>query len=141
MVDPFYFTVRALQVGFIITPGSHHINQAISKNIIKPNYPEFGNDVPYIIKIFKQMASIYARLINQYKFNYKTVISARFDKQDEDNQVLDETELFINLKTSHKLTESDNDNFDNKSPLEQQFQNQEMKSSGLKFDSKILMTI
>ena len=35
------------------------------------------------------MATIYARLINQYKFRYQTKISARFDKQDEDNQVLD----------------------------------------------------
>ena len=35
--------------------------------------------------------------MNQYVLNSETVYSARFDKQDEDNQVLDETELFINL--------------------------------------------
>ena len=80
------------------------------------------------------MAGFYARIINQIKFNFKTVISASFDKQDDDNQVLDETELFINLNTSHNLTETDIDNFDIKSPLEQQFQNQEMKSSGWNFD-------
>ena len=48
MVDPFYFTVRALEVGFNITLESHHINQAIPKIVIKPNYPEFGIEVPYI---------------------------------------------------------------------------------------------
>ena len=53
------------------------------------------------------MSVIYARLINQYKFKYQCVFLARFDKQDEDNQLLDETELFINLKINHNLTESD----------------------------------
>ena len=49
------------------------------------------------------MSVIFARVINQKK--YQTVFSARFDKQDEDNQVLDETILFINLKINHNLTE------------------------------------
>ena len=35
--------------------------------------------------------------MRQKSFKYQTVFSARFDKQDEDNQVLDETELFINF--------------------------------------------
>ena len=33
-----------------------------------------------------------AGLIKQLKFKYQTVFSARFDKQDEDNRVLDEIE-------------------------------------------------
>ena len=43
------------------------------------------------------MANIYARLINQYKFIYHIVFSARFDKQNEDNQMLNETEICNNL--------------------------------------------
>ena len=43
----------------------------------------------------KDLSNIYARLINQYKFRYQTVFSARFDKQVETLQVLDETELFF----------------------------------------------
>ena len=35
----------------------------------------------------KELAVIYTRLINQYKFKYQTVFSARFDKQNEDNQL------------------------------------------------------
>ena len=66
------------------------------------------------------MAIIYARLINQYKFNYQTVFSERFDKQDENNQVLDETEMFINLNKNHNLAESDLDEIDIKSQLEYQ---------------------
>ena len=80
------------------------------------------------------MATIYARVVNQYKFRYQTVFSARFDKQDEDNQVLNETEKTINLNINHNLTETDLDNIDVKSPLEHQIQQQEMKDSGWRFD-------
>ena len=80
------------------------------------------------------MSVIYARLINQYKFRYQTVFSARFDKEDEDNQVLDETELFNNLKINHNSTETDINNIDVRSPLEHQKQQQEMKDSGWSFD-------
>ena len=41
------------------------------------------------------MAIIYARLINQYKYKYQTVFSAKFDKQDEYEDAIDEIELFI----------------------------------------------
>ena len=33
-----------------------------------------------LIKFFKEMATIYAKLINQFKNKYQTVFSARFDK-------------------------------------------------------------
>ena len=52
------------------------------------------------------MSIIYARLINQYKFKCQTVFSARFDKQNDDNQISDEIDLFIKLKTNNNLTES-----------------------------------
>ena len=89
----------------------------------------------------KELSVIYARLINQYKFKYQTVFYARFDKQDEDNQVLDETELFINLYINHNLTQSDLDKINIISPLEFQIQQQEMKDSGWRFDKINSMTI
>ena len=104
MLNLYYFTDRNLKVGFKIDLDGHHINHAISKLTITPNYPQFGIEVSYTNKIMKKLSVIYARLINQYKFKYQTVFSARFDKQDEDNQVLDETELFIILKINHNLT-------------------------------------
>ena len=95
MINPYYFTDRALRIGFKINLDSHHINHANSKMIVSPNYPEFGSEIRYIKKIIKELSIIYARLINQYKFKNQTVFPAGFNKQDEDNQVLDETELFI----------------------------------------------
>ena len=89
----------------------------------------------------KELAMIFARLINQYKFKYQTVFSARFDKQDEDGQLIDETELFINLNINHNLTQSDLDKINIISPLEFQIQQQQMKGSGWRFDKINSMTI
>ena len=89
----------------------------------------------------KELSVIYAGLINQYKFKYQTVFSARFDKQDEDNQILDETELFIYLNINQNLTQSDLDHIDITFPLEHQIQQQEMKDSGWRFDKINSMTI
>ena len=105
MNNLYYFTDRNLKMGFKINLDSHHINRANFKLTITTNYPEFGIETRYINKILKKkMSIIYARLKNQYKFRYQTVFSVRFDKQDEDNQLLDETELFINLNINHNLT-------------------------------------
>ena len=141
MLNPYYFTDRALRVGFNITLESHHINHANSKLIVKPDYPEFGNEVRYTNKIMKELSLIYARLINQYKFKYQTVFSARFDKQNGDIQVLDETEIFFSLNINHNLTQSDLDKIDISSPLEHQIQQQGMKDSGWRFDKINSMTV
>ena len=134
MINPYYFTDRALQVGFKINLDNHHINHAKSKFTIIPIYPEIGIEVRYIIKIVRELSIIYARLLNQYKFKYQTVFSARFDKEAENDQVLDETELFINLNINHNLTQTDIDKFDVSSPLEYQIKQQKMRDSGWKFD-------
>ena len=134
MINPYYFTDRNLKIGFKINLDTHHINHANSKLTVAPNYPEFGIEVRYINKIMKELSVIYARLINQYKFKYQTVFSARFDKQVEDNQVLDETDLFINLNINHNLTETDLDKINIRSPLEHRIQQQELRDSGWRFD-------
>ena len=65
MINLYYFTDRALQVGFKTNLDSHHIYHANSTLTITPNYPEFGIEVRYINKIMKELSNIYARLINQ----------------------------------------------------------------------------
>ena len=140
MINPYYFTDRILKVGFKTNLDSHHIYHVNSKLFIMPNFPEFGIEVRHINKIIKKLCVIYARLKNQYKFRYQTVFSARFDKQNENGQVLDETELFINLNIDHNLTQSEIDNIDVISPLEHQIQQQEMKDSGWRFDKIVSMT-
>ena len=109
MINPFYSTDRALKVGFKNNLDTHNIIHANSKLTITHNYPELRFEVRYKIKIIKELSVVYARLINQYIFKYQTVFSASFDKQEKDDQVLDETEFFINLKIYHILTESDLD--------------------------------
>ena len=89
----------------------------------------------------KELSVIYAGLKNQCKFKYQTVFSARFDKQYEDNQVLDEIELFINSNINHNITQTDIDNIDVVSLLEHQKQQLEMRDFGWKFDKIISMTV
>ena len=141
MINPYYFTDKNSRVGFKINLDSHNLHHTISKLNITPNHPEFGIEVHYINKNIKELAVVYARLINQNKFKYQTVFSEKFDKQDEDNQVLDERELFINLNINQNLTESNLMKIDIKSPLEHQIQQQEMKGSGWRFDKINSMTV
>ena len=141
MLNPYYFTDNNLRVGFKINLDSHHINHLKSKLTITPNHPESGIEVHYINQIMKELSNIYARLINQYKFRYQTVFSARFDKQNEDNQVLDETELFNNLNINHNITQSDLNIINVASSLEHHIQQQEMKDSGWRFDEINSMTV
>ena len=79
--------------------------------------------------------------MNHYKFKYRRVFSATFDKQDGVNQVLDETELYINLNIDQNLTLFDTNDIDKKSPLKNQIQKPEMKDSGWRFDKTNSMTI
>ena len=96
MINPYYFTDRNLKVGFTNNLDSHHINHANSKLTITLNCPEFGIEVRYNNKLMEDLSIIYARLINHYTVKIETVFSSRFDKQNENNQVVDETELFLN---------------------------------------------
>ena len=140
MLNPYYFTDRNLKVRFKIYLDSDFNNHTTSKLTITPNYPRFGIEVRYINKITKELSVIYARLKNQYKFKHQTVFSARIDKQNEKNQLSDETELFINLNINPNLTQTDIDNIDVKSPLENKIQQQELKDSGWRFDKTISLT-
>ena len=141
MINPYYFSDRNLQVAYKINLDSHNINHLNSKVTISSNFENTGIEFRFINKIMREMSLIYARLINQYKFKYQVVFSARFDKQDEDGLLLDETELFINLNMNHNLTQSDIDNINITFPLEHQIQQQEIKDSGWRFDKINSMTI
>ena len=140
MINPYFFSDRRLIVAYKINLDSHHINHLNSKITISSNFPNTGIEFRFINNIVREMAIIYARLINQYKFKYQVVFLGRFNKQDEDNQLLDETELFINLNINQNLTQSDIDNINITFPLEEQIKQQEMKDSGWRFDEINSMT-
>ena len=78
--------------------------------------------------------------LKSIKFNYKTVVSARFDKQDEDDQVLHEIEIYFSLNMNQNSTRSEIDNIDVGSHLQQLVQNEESKDSGCRNDKVNEMT-
>ena len=89
----------------------------------------------------KDLFVIYSGILNHYIFKLQTVFSAIFDKQDENNQLLVETELFFILNINHNLTEKDTNKIDIRAPLEHQIQKQDTKDSGWPFDKINSMTI
>ena len=99
-----------------------------TKLTIAPKFPcsEEGHNN----SIVKQITTIYARLVNEITFRCQTVISARIDKQVEGAQLLDEIELYINLKNYHNLRQLDIENIHNRSQLRRQLYDQEVKNSG-----------
>ena len=134
MINPYYFIDRNLKKGFKINLESHNISHANSILTITCKYPEIGIEYRFIKKIIKESSVIYARLMNQYKFEYHTLFSASFYKINEEDQRDSEIELYINLKINKNLTESDIDNIDVRSHLEHQIQIPETKESGWIFD-------
>ena len=128
MIKPNYFTDRALQVEFKNTLDSQHINHINSILAINPNFPEI--ETIKINEILKEMITIYAVLITEYELKYETLISARFDKQDEKGLMQEQTELIIKLGFMRNLTLNDIDNINVRFHLEHQILNQEMRDSG-----------
>ena len=66
MINPDYFIDENLKICFKINLESHNINHANSLLTIEANFPDIGMETRYVNKILKEMATIYARLINQY---------------------------------------------------------------------------
>ena len=93
MITTFYYTDKALKVGFIFTLVSHHIDHFHSKITVKPNYIELDTETRYNNETLIQMATLYAKLKNQTRFIYQTVYSTKFDKQNEDGQMLDDIQF------------------------------------------------
>ena len=52
----------------------------ILKKLLHLNIPNLELKFVILKKISKEYSVIYARLINQYKFKYQTLFSARLDK-------------------------------------------------------------
>ena len=141
MNNPDHFFDKILKTIFRSIPESNTILHAISILSNTPNYTDIGIETRYINEILKEMATSYARLRNQFKFKYHTLLPASFYKINEDNKRSKEFELFFILNINQNLTESDNSNIDVKSQLEHQFQIQETKGKGWIFDKIISMRI
>ena len=66
------------------------------------------------------MSGIYARSINQYDFKYHALFSASFYQINEEDQKINENELFLNLNFKKNLTKTDIENIDIQCQLEHQ---------------------
>ena len=141
MVNPYCFIDEILKNGCKISLECHINNQANSLLNIVPNFSHIGIETRYPNKNPKEMATIYARLINQYKYKYHIIFSASFYKINEEDQRNGEPELFINLNFDHNLTENDINYIDFKSQLEHKIESQETKESGWIFDKITSMKI
>ena len=86
----------------------------------------------------KQLSGVCVRVLKRHKNEYQTVFSARNDKQDE---VIDEIDLYFSLDVVQKYSQSDFDNFDIRSQLGKQIPNREMNQSGWRFDRSYSVTI
>ena len=141
MINPFFFTDRSLKLGFDIKLDSHHNNHTNSKLNIKPKKKKIGIEIRYFNEILKKMATIFGKFLNQNKYKYQTVFSARFDEKNEANEMLDELESFINLNKNQKLTERGVIHTNDRYPLDHQMQNQVMNDGEWRFDEINSMTI
>ena len=83
MFNPFYFTHKVSEAGLNNILDSHHKNHINSELTTTPKYLEI--EKVHVNNPLKEMANIYARLLNQYKVKCQTVFSARFDEEDKDD--------------------------------------------------------
>ena len=95
----------------------------------------------HINDIFKEMAHIYAKFINQYKFKYQLSFMLLFNKFEEDGDIRKEAEMVVNLSMVNNLTQSEIDNANIQWEVEARKQNLEMRESGWHFQRVNSMTI
>ena len=95
----------------------------------------------FINDIFKEMAQIYAKFINQYKFKYQLSFMLLFNKFEEDGDIRKEAEMVVNLSMVNKLTKSEIDNANIQWEVEARKQKLEMRESGWPFQRVNSMTI
>ena len=95
----------------------------------------------YINEIFKEMAHIYAKYINQYKFNYQLTFMLLFNKLEENGDIKKEVEMTVTLYMANNLTQSEIGNVNFQWDLEARKQNLEMRESGWNSQRVNSMTI
>ena len=136
------FSDNILDIAYDITVDRHHKKDLNSQITITSKFDNlFGIEMYYIDDIFKEMAHIYAKFINQYKFKYQLSFMLLFNKFEEDGYIKRETEMTITLSMVNNLTQSEIDNINFQWELEARKQNSEMKESGWHFQRVNSMTI
>ena len=136
------FTDNILNTAYDITVDRHHKKDLNSQITITSKFDNIiGIEIYHINDIFKEMAHIYAKFINQYKFKYQLSFMLLFNNFEEDGDIRKEEEMVVNLNMTNNLTQSEIDNVDFQRDLESRKQNIEMQESGWVFQRVISMTI
>ena len=136
------FTDNILDIAYDITIDRQHKEDLNSQITITSKFDNlFGIEMYYINNLFKEMAHIYARFINQYKFKYQLSFMLLFNKFEEDGDIRKETEMVVNLNMVNNLTQSEIDNANIQWEVEARKQNLEMRESGWNFQRVNSMTI
>ena len=82
------FTYKIIKAGFKTHLHSHHVNHIKSKSTTSPKWLKIK--IINVNNIVKQKSNTYWRFKNLYNVQHQRDFSARFDKPDEDDQVLNE---------------------------------------------------
>ena len=135
------FTDEILNKIYDITIDRHNKKDLNSQITITSKFDNTGIEMYFIDKIFKEMAHIYAKFINQYKFKYQLSFMLLFYKFEEDGDIRKEAEMTVTLNMTNNLTQSEIDNVDIQWDLEARKQNLEMRESGWNFQRVNSMTI
>ena len=105
------FSDNILNIAYDITVDRHNKKDLNSQITITSKFDNlFGIEMYHINDIFKEMAHIYAKYINQYKFKYQLSFMLLFNKFEEDGDIRRETEMTITLNMINNLTQSEIDN-------------------------------
>ena len=88
------FTHKVIKAGYKTHLQSHHVNYIKSKSTNSPKWSEIK--IINVNNIVKQKSNTFWRFKNLYKVQHQREFSARFDKPDEDYQVLNEISQQIN---------------------------------------------
>ena len=86
--------------------------------------------------IFRERSTIYARLIEQYKFKYQVVFSVIFDTETQQ-----ELEQDVSLEVNQSLTWNDIEKYDLEGNTNALIEKLELKDSGWRSYKNTLMTI
>ena len=135
------FTDKILNKIYDITIDRHNKKDLNSQITITSKFDNTGIEMYFIDKIFKEMAYIYAKFINQYKFKYQLSFMLLFYKSEEDGDIGKEAEMTVTLNMVNNLIQSEIDNVDIQWDLEARKQNLEMNESGWNFQRVNSMTI
>ena len=102
--NQYYFTDRIIETAYDIIIDNHHDKRASSQLTFTSEFNKIGIAMNHVNKIMEEMSHVYAKLKNEYNFNYHLTFLVIFNKYGEDGEIISEKELPFTLSLTHNLT-------------------------------------